>query len=71
MLLIAGQLCTLQERMAGLKEKKKENVPLAMFFTVVISAWTRGNEILPENTFLIVVAKVCNIPCKYTETRCE
>lgn len=30
-----------------------------MFFTVVVSAWTLGNEILPEYTFLMVVAKCC------------
>lgn len=60
MLLIAGQLCTLQERMAGLKEKKIRMGHWqcsAMFFTVVISAWTRGNEILPEYKFLMVAAK--------------
>jgi len=49
----------------------------AMFFTVVISAWTLGNEILPEYKFLMVVAKVCNmwqIKCKgpkLSSTKCE
>lgn len=31
----------------------------AMFFTVVVSAWTLGNKILPEYKFLMVVAKCC------------